>query len=214
MRSWKRPCSRKSAISFLRLSIMETWQDDSHKQSAAMDVHTLFRKDKQGRRGSWDTQWLLCLISISKTSFSLGTQFLELEDRDQEKNKAPIIHREMVSDLTDYWDIHKSMGADGIQPRVLRDVAETFTETIFSIYQQSWLTWGVPGDWRLAKVMPTYKKGRKEHPKNHRPVNLTSASGKVCHRADPLECHHMVHKGQPGAQARMGLWKACPAGLN
>lgn len=38
-------------------------------------------------------------VFISKTSCSLGTQLSELEDRDQEQNKAPIIHRKMVSDL-------------------------------------------------------------------------------------------------------------------
>lgn len=88
----------------------------------------------------------------------------------------------------------------GSNPRVLRDVAEVFTEIIFGIYQQSWLTKG--GDWRLAKVMPTYKKGWKEEPKNCRSVNLTSVPGKVCHRADHLECHHMAHKGQAGGQAQ------------
>lgn len=68
-----------------------------------------------------------------------------------------------------------------------------FTETIFRIYQQSWLTLGAPGDWRLAKVMLTYKKSWKEDPNNYRPVSLTSESGKVCHRADHLKWHHMVH---------------------
>lgn len=52
--------------------------------------------------------------------------------------RAPIIHEEIVSDLIDHLDIHKSMGADGIQPRVLRNMVEVFTETTFNIYQQSW----------------------------------------------------------------------------
>ena len=34
-------------------------------------------------------------------------------------------------------------------------------------------------DWRLATVMPIYKKGWKEDPGNHRPVGLTSVPGKV-----------------------------------
>jgi len=53
----------------------------------------------------------------SKTSCSLGTQPLELEDRDGEKHEAPIIQGKMVSDLLHYLDIHKSMGLMGSTQR-------------------------------------------------------------------------------------------------
>ncbi|KAK4807185.1 hypothetical protein QYF61_024305 [Mycteria americana] len=45
--------------------------------------------------------------------------------------------------------------------------------------QQSWLTWEVPVDWRLANVTSIFKKGRKEDPGNYRPLSLTSVPGKV-----------------------------------
>ena len=35
------------------VTITETWWDDSHNWSAAMDVYKLFRRDWQGRRGGW-----------------------------------------------------------------------------------------------------------------------------------------------------------------
>ncbi|GAB0207679.1 mitochondrial enolase superfamily member 1 [Grus japonensis] len=44
---------------------------------------------------------------------------------------------------------------------------------------KSWLTGEVPDDWRLANVMPIYKKGPKEDPGNYRPVSLTSVPGKI-----------------------------------
>jgi len=50
------------------------------------------------------------------------------------------------------------------------------------MYQQSWITGEVPDDWRLAIVMPIYKKGWKEDPGNYRPVNLTLVLGKVMER--------------------------------
>ena len=115
----------------------------------------------------------------SKTSCSLGTQPPELEDRDGEQNEAPIIQGEMVSDLLHHLDTHKSMGPDGIHPRVLRELAEVLTKPLSIIYQQSWLTGEVPVDWKLASVMPIYKKGRKEDPGNYRPVSLTSVPGKI-----------------------------------
>ncbi|KAK4818517.1 hypothetical protein QYF61_014330 [Mycteria americana] len=85
----------------------------------------------------------------------------------------------MVSDLLQHLDTHKSMGPDGIHPRVLRELVEVLTQPLSILYQQSWLTGEVPVDWRLANVMPIYKKGQKEDLGNNRPVSLTSVPGKV-----------------------------------
>ncbi|KFM03700.1 hypothetical protein AS27_15612, partial [Aptenodytes forsteri] len=109
----------------------------------------------------------------------LGTEPPELGDMDGERNEAPIIQGEMVSDLLHYLDTHKSMGPDGIHPRVLRELVEVLTKPLSILYQQSWLTREVPVDWRLANVTPIYKKGQKEDLGNCRPVGLTSVPGKV-----------------------------------
>ncbi|GAB0208774.1 mitochondrial enolase superfamily member 1 [Grus japonensis] len=85
----------------------------------------------------------------------------------------------MVSDLLHHLDTHKSMGPDGIHPRVLRELVEVLIKPLSIIYQQSRLTGEVPVDWRLANVTPIHKKGQKEDPGNYRPVSLTSVLGKV-----------------------------------
>ncbi|KFQ81679.1 hypothetical protein N335_09552, partial [Phaethon lepturus] len=98
---------------------------------------------------------------------------------DGEDNNLPIIHEEAVKDLLSHLDTHKSMGPDGIHPRVLRELAEELAKPLSIIYQQSWLTGEVPDDWRLADVTVIYKKGWKEDPGNYRPVSLTSVPGKI-----------------------------------
>ncbi|KFQ03299.1 hypothetical protein N329_03616, partial [Haliaeetus albicilla] len=91
----------------------------------------------------------------------------------------PIIQGEMVSDLLQRLDVHKSMGLGGIHPRVLRELMEMLTKTLSIICQQSWLTGEIPADWRLENVTPIYKKSWKEDPWNYRLVRLTSVPGKV-----------------------------------
>ena len=71
------------------------------------------------------------------------------------------------------------MGPDGLHPRMLRELAEMIARPLSAIYQHSWLSGGVPEDWRLANVIPIYKKGRKEDRRIYRPVSLSSVPGKV-----------------------------------
>ncbi|KAK4822638.1 hypothetical protein QYF61_018590 [Mycteria americana] len=118
-------------------------------------------------------------IGLLRSLVGDSTQPPELENRDGEQNEAPRIQGEMVSDLLHYLDTHRSMGPDGIHPRVLREVVEVLTKPLSILYQQSWLTGEVPVDWRLENVTPIYKKGQKEDPGNYRPVSLTPVLGKV-----------------------------------
>ncbi|KFO87090.1 hypothetical protein N320_08569, partial [Buceros rhinoceros silvestris] len=91
----------------------------------------------------------------------------------------PIMQEEMVSDLLQHLDAHKSIGPDGIHPRVLRELEEVLSKPLSIIYQQSWLIREVPVDWRLANVTPIYKKGWKEDLGNYRSVSLTLLLGKA-----------------------------------
>ncbi|KAK4821972.1 hypothetical protein QYF61_006171, partial [Mycteria americana] len=147
------------------------------------------------------------LVFNSRANCTLGTQPLELEDRDGDQNGAPIIQGEMVSDLLHHLDTHKSVGPDEIYPRVLKELAEVLTKPLSIIYQQSWLTGEVPADWRLANVMPIYKKGRKEDPGNYRPVSLTSVPGKLMEQIIPSAIARHVEDNQGIKPSQHGFRK-------
>ena len=85
----------------------------------------------------------------NKTCYSLGTQPPVLVDRDGEQNKPCVIHDEMVLDLLQKLDAHKSMGPDGLHPGVLRALVGVAAKPLSIILWQSWLSGDVPADWSL-----------------------------------------------------------------
>ncbi|GAB0179867.1 mitochondrial enolase superfamily member 1 [Grus japonensis] len=89
----------------------------------------------------------------------------ELEDHDCGNNKLPA-DPEIVRDLLLHLDAYKFMGLDGIQPRVLRELADVIVRPLSIIFQQSWESGEIPVDWKLANVVPIFKKGKKEDPGN------------------------------------------------
>ncbi|KAK4827430.1 hypothetical protein QYF61_017868 [Mycteria americana] len=101
-----------------------------------------------------------------------------LEDRDWGDDKLPA-NSKLLQDLLLHLDAHKSMGPDGIHPRVLKLLASVITGLLSIIFQWSWESGQVPVDWKLANVVPIFKKGKKEDPGNYRPVSLTSVPGRI-----------------------------------
>ncbi|KFV84315.1 RNA-directed DNA polymerase from mobile element jockey, partial [Struthio camelus australis] len=91
----------------------------------------------------------------------------------------PLVEEDQVRDLLSKLDIPKSMGPDGMHPRVLRKLADVIARPLSIILERSWRSGEVPEDWKKASVTPVFKKGKEEEPGNSRPVSLTSIPGKV-----------------------------------
>ena len=75
--------------------------------------------------------------------------------------------------------IDKSAGPDQIHPRVLKEIAHQIAKPLARIYQLSVSSGVVPCQWKLANVVPIFKKGSRSSPENYRPVSLTSVLSKL-----------------------------------
>ncbi|KAK4818859.1 LOW QUALITY PROTEIN: hypothetical protein QYF61_020078 [Mycteria americana] len=103
----------------------------------------------------------------------------ESEDHGCENSDFPFVDTEMVRDQLYQLNVHKPRGPDRIHPRVLKEVVDVMAGPRLIIYQRSWESGKVPADWKLACVIPIYKKAAREDPGNYRPVSLTSLPGKI-----------------------------------
>ena len=75
--------------------------------------------------------------------------------------------------------IRKATGPDMIPARILKDYATELAPILTFIFQQSLDSGCVPSDWRVANIVPIYKKGDKSIPSNYRPVSITSICSKL-----------------------------------
>ncbi|KAK4810513.1 hypothetical protein QYF61_004293 [Mycteria americana] len=102
-----------------------------------------------------------------------GAQSSGLADHECGNSDFPFVDTEIVRDCKLYQlNVHKSMGPERIHPRVLKELAD-------DPHQRSWESGEIPADWKLANVIPIYKKVMREDPGNYRPVSLTSVPGKI-----------------------------------
>ncbi|GAB0205785.1 hypothetical protein GRJ2_003044100 [Grus japonensis] len=101
----------------------------NNKKRAKENLHPLLNAEgniatKDGEKAEVLNAFLTSVFN-SQTTCPQGIQAAELEDRDREQNKPPIIQEEAVNDLLHHLDTHKSMRLDGIRSRVLRKLTRS-----------------------------------------------------------------------------------------
>jgi len=118
-----------------------------------------------------------------------------------------MIQVETVRDLLLHLVGPKSMGPDGIHPRVLRELVEVRAKPLSTIYQHSWSTGEVPENKWLDDVTPIYKKDHKKDPGNYRPVSLTLVPSKVMEQITLREITQHVWDNQGIRPSQQGFVK-------
>ena len=103
---------------------------------------------------------------------------------------------------------NKATGPDGIPGNLLRMCASELASVFTLLFQASLDQGAVPSDWKLANIVPVFKKGDKAKAQNYRPISLTSISSKILEHIihssimDHFEKHSMLNSFQHGFRQR------------
>jgi len=90
-----------------------------------------------------------------------------LQDGDQRDKAPPTVKDDQVCDHLRNLNMHKSMGPDEVHPTILRALADVVAKPLSTIFEKSWKSGKVPGDWRKGNVVPIFEKSRKEDHGNY-----------------------------------------------
>ncbi len=86
--------------------------------------------------------------------------------------------------------------------KILKNCAVGLAYPLSIIFKVSYNTGCIPGEWKMANVVPVHKKGSKEDVENYRPISLTCLVMKIFERIIKdellLRIHHQLDKRQHG----------------
>ena len=87
-----------------------------------------------------------------------------------------------VHDLLRCIDVSKATGPDNINPKLLKEAGICIVPSLTRLINLSLSQGVVPQKWKLANVIPLFKKGEKDDTNNYRPVSLLSCVSKILER--------------------------------
>ena len=115
------------------------------------------------------------------------------------------IHEDEIGKLLSQLKINKSCGPDGLHPYFLKTLHEELKTPLIIIFNNTLETGELPDRWKEANISAIYKKGKKDHPLNYRPVSLTSIICKIMEKLIRSEIIRHMRKNKLFSKQQYGF---------
>ena len=89
------------------------------------------------------------------------------------------IHTSGVENLVRNLNPNKSTDPDAVPAHLLCELSAEVAPALAFVLQMSLDTGQIPNDWRMAYIVPVYKRADKCSAENYRPVSITSICSEV-----------------------------------
>ena len=148
------------------------------------------------------------LVCAEMTTFcNKKVLFCSIYWPDPHPNTNPTLHEqeipvEMVLTSLKQLDINKATGSDGIPVRLLKEIANQIAPSLTMLFNKSLRLGIFPKEWKLANILPIFKKGKRDFVENYRPISLLPVISQVlerCFLAGPRDhISHLFNREQHG----------------
>ncbi len=111
----------------------------------------------------------------------------------------PPIEEEFVLKQLKDLDTKKAVGMDGLSSKLLKLAAPAIASSVTKVINLSIKVGKFPTLWKLARVCPIFKKGKRNAAPNYRPISILSVLSKIIerhvhtHLYNFLNVHNLLH---------------------
>ena len=104
----------------------------------------------------------------------------------------------------------KAVRLDNIPARLLIDAADIVAKPLTQIINLSLKSGTVPKDWKSARVVPLFKKGKAEEMDNYRPISILPSVSKILERAVYIQLYAYLQSNKVLSPYQCGFASATP----
>ena len=90
----------------------------------------------------------------------------------------------------------KCEGFDRIPVCILADAKTVLLDNLTGLFQKIYSTCTIPDQWKVSKIIPTFKKGNKVEIENYRPIANLCSTSKILERLILNQIHYLESKNK------------------